>query len=551
MTIRSSPYAENRFDSPAASQMYDYYRSRAAPEIGAAVDIGFWRGLIMQLASIEPAVKHAVTAIGALHADMTMAVSREHQQDCRELGLSEYNKAMSAVRMWPPGGDAAARSLLVCLLFVCIEFILGYNSAAQMHIAQGRRILAGLPDKQSPMMDVVKNELVPVWRRLSIAGSLFAGKPEAIPKHLVKFHDVPPYFTTMADARDSLFVLIDEALRFINIVPLHFPLEPSQIPGQTEDISGEERNVVEELFRTRDHLLSQADAWRRAFDMFEATSSTSPVIAYALNVLLTHLQALRLWVLLAMDSDKMASDRHLSAFTAILNAARKALEARSLFSPERPSFTFETELVAPLYYTVLRCSHRETQQEALRLLNGRALTNRSENLWTTANAVTVAKKVLEIEDIGRWSQPTILMPNNSTNNDSVFDPSEASNPVYHPTTELTRRWAIDPELGGDYDWRHSSPESDHSFTAQLAVGEPTVPYSEDWNSRSGVGSSPYSVSQNVSEAMLGVPLAHRALNVVIEDHTSTGVWVTVYREADAYTGKRLTLREHVTVLPVS
>ncbi|KAF3061631.1 hypothetical protein GL218_03346 [Daldinia childiae] len=171
-----------------------FHRFRQAAEAGLALHASslgasFWRRLVPQVGHSDPAVRHALIALGAAYESMQLQQG-QHQQ---EQNYQMMRMKQPAPRMSPRGGSPAEPSyfstpppedtyqcadqlelfmiqqynlsiyhlqrhvqpgsssesvettLICCLIFVCIETSRGNEAAALAHVANGLQIIKALP----------------------------------------------------------------------------------------------------------------------------------------------------------------------------------------------------------------------------------------------------------------------------------------------------------------------------------------------------------------------------------------------------------------------
>ncbi|KAI9151479.1 Transcription regulator lscL [Paramyrothecium foliicola] len=388
-----SPAATPDFESPEERRAFDYYRTRSAPLIGSAMDLDFWAGLVVKLSVREPVVRHAMLALSSIHESLSTggpdAISFQ-----RSFAFAEYGKAISSMRQWDSQRSSEAIPLLVCLLFVCIEFLLGDEPSSQLHICQGREILFRLEQSQSPDMALVKRYLAPVYMRLSLPGFFRASRPAPMPTHLINTTAVPQEFGTIDEARSLLYYLMDETLRItVQGKPALYD------PNLTAE-------TWEALKTTQQRLSAQLSRWNISFTMLVATmpASQSQAVADMQHLLHILYESTMVWIGTALQTTELAYDAYVPSFAAIISHATALIHtSMSLSNPKL--FTFETELIAPLYWTVVKCRHPLLRRTALRLLQKDEMRHRRENIWSTETTIAVALRVIELEEQGQADNP--------------------------------------------------------------------------------------------------------------------------------------------------
>jgi hypothetical protein len=103
---------------------FDYFRRRTVPQLSGSFDSTFWNRLLLQATHHQPAVWHAVVALGSLHQNF-----EERCPDTSEdaaFALQQYVKAIGLVLapIRERGKQAADVALITCVLFTCFEVVL-------------------------------------------------------------------------------------------------------------------------------------------------------------------------------------------------------------------------------------------------------------------------------------------------------------------------------------------------------------------------------------------------------------------------------------------
>ncbi|ODA76989.1 hypothetical protein RJ55_07506 [Drechmeria coniospora] len=386
---RQHPAALIALESPERRRAFEFYRRCAVPVLDGISGGDFWGGVVLRLSLTEPVVRHALLAVSGFMEFAMAADSSRHLQQ-RNAGFQEYGKAIFALRTWDSESRSAVIPLLVCLLFTCIEFLLEQDAASQLHICQGRKILYDLCASHSFGLDMIRTELVPIYTRLSLASFFFGSRPVPIPRHLKGTKTIPSVLTSMTEARTHLYFLIDEALRFSTQAK---PTIHTRAPAMGD---------LHVLGALQQDLLSRLSHWNTAFAVLATTCARPPndlaaAAAAAQSLLRIYHLAAVVWTSTALQPHETAYDAHLAAFSSIVSHATFILRCRA--PPSRlPSFTFETELIPPLYWTASKCRHPLLRRAALRLLMNDQLKDRRENLWHGQETIAVAARAIEMEE---------------------------------------------------------------------------------------------------------------------------------------------------------
>lgn len=498
---------------------FDHYRSRSVALLGGVTVTGdeFWGNLVVKLAATEPAVRHAVLALSSLHESLSWAEAGARSPGS-DFAFSEYGKAITAVRSWDIRshvGEPAAIPLLVCVLFICIEFLLDYEMAAQLHICQGRLILSRMDQLSlsSPTMDMVRNVLVPIYARLSLATYLFGTRPEPIPLHLTPGGgDAAMEFESLREARDVLFDFMDQGLRFSVIEGKPAVYDPNTQPWQLHMMES-----------TQQDILSKLSQWNAAFTVFKATIATETSASKATQELMyVYYHAATIWVSTALSPLETVFDDYEAGFAAIVSHASSVVAESGSLRREDAAFTFETEIVPPVYWVASKCRHPLIRRAALKLLQRDEVKRRRENLWRTQELAVIAAKLIEMEEgIGT-----------ALHNDNLSDLHAGPGEYWGPEDALKVPVTQQPTL----------PKSTIGFTPDQLMGDIALGTSLDqprYESPSRV--SPLPQDMEIVSAMpktkpgnlrapYGVLESQRIKNALIGPSKPGGVWITTMGE---------------------
>lgn len=513
--VRLSPTME--FESPDGCRAFDYYRSQSAPVLSNIMDSEFWGGLVMRLSVTEPIVRHAVLAMSSLHEHLS--TNRQHSTGVGPAFVySEYSKSISALRKWK-SSDGPTIPLLACVLYTCLEFLLDNENAARMHILQGRQLLGSIDDDSSPAMEMVKRDLVPMYTRLGLAAFLYGGHPPTVPDHLRPSMAPRPKFDSMAEARSLLYHLLDEAMRFSTTAkPKVYTSDPT-----SEDMRG--------LFSTQQEILTRLNHWNTTFVIYTSGTKMTQAATCTQNLLLIYYNTAVVWVSTALSRHEVAFDAHITSFATIVSLAASIIGSAQR-GPPLHSFSFETELIAPIYWTAQKCRHPMLRRAAVKLLMKDVLKNRRENLWHSNEAIAISLRTIEIEEES-ISRGVVVIT------DDTMDTSPDTASHETPRSEA------------------SSKDSQKSNFCVPIFQPPTISVEEveedalleellDFNDLPGVATArnPQEASTLAKVLSLHAGAAHlespygihelaRLKNVIIGSRNQTGVWVTLFRDPEA------------------
>ncbi|UNI22824.1 hypothetical protein JDV02_008677 [Purpureocillium takamizusanense] len=509
-----------RPESSSSRRAFDFYHSHAAHVLRGISEGDFWDGVVLQLSLREPSVRHAVLAVSGFLECATSTEPASSLSAQRNFAYGEYSKAIHALRKWDARGRAPDIPLLVCVLFICIEFLLDRDHEVQLHVCQGRNILHSVPKSISSDFLLIKNDLVPIYTRLSLTGFLFGSRPAPIPDHLRGTDDVQAGFTSLEQARYSLCQILDHGLRFtIRGRPAAYSPSPNV----------EELNL---LAAEQQSLLTRLSDWRVAFVVLAASPKRAPSIDK--DLLQIYLNTAVVWISTALQPFETAYDAHTPAFASIIadaSAVLNSFDARSKF----PLFTFETELIAPLYWTAIKCRHPHLRRAAVGLLMRDELRNRRENMWSGKEAIVVARRVIELEEAPGDAVCSSTTPDlvgggldldpstHPSTHETVHLRRPASNmviPLSHPPTVAK----VFPPMAG--------LTEEHCNDMEATSPAASMPRMPERVQDVGVQTTlPPSKGLDVHPPY-GMVESRRIKNILIEPRQPGGVWVSTFRDLE-------------------
>jgi hypothetical protein len=370
--------------SPASSGV-DFYHRNVASKVSGYFDSDFWSTLVLQLTQSEPVIRHAVAAIGVAHLDM--------QEGPRNtLALQECTTAMRCLSTRiKTDATSPLVPLVACLLFTCLEFIRGNVDSAKVHIISGFKILNSIrhdhynikqyySGELSSDGKVIEEYIVPVFARLNTLCLLFY---EIFPPIRSNLHESETSFTNLTNARVRLFEILDQCLRFIQ-----------SVAGKAHELGIEPEDYVRQF-----HHLCELQLWLNQLkDLLLTTNETKQVdTENAVNLLRIQHRAIFIWISICLSGEECIFDLHTADFAEIIDLGSKIVQADQ---PLSQLFSFEMQIIAPLYYTAVKCRIPHIRKQALVLLR---LAPRREGLWSAHTAVRIAERVIEIEENGHPS----------------------------------------------------------------------------------------------------------------------------------------------------
>lgn len=196
----------SNIDDASERRALQFFCRNAGPFLSGQMDPYFWTHLVMQFSTFEPSVRHSVVAISSLYEQMHFSPASKNDLANDRLALRHYNAAIRQLKLM----NNEPLVLLVCVLFICIEFLLGNREAAIQHCKHGVFILKNV-EASYPW---TREHLSPIFRRLTLFPFFFALDNTSFPK-LDLDNQIPRSFASFLDAQYFIDGIITRTVRLV------------------------------------------------------------------------------------------------------------------------------------------------------------------------------------------------------------------------------------------------------------------------------------------------------------------------------------------------
>lgn len=393
------PWSEDRQTQHALQ----FFVQHSAPQLAGYFDSPFWQRTLLQSGRHEPAVKHAIAAIGALHERLLMGAEEtdaSHRRHTR-FALEQCNKSIQHLTTPTEGKDHPDLRLMLttCVLFTCFEAMQGHCEQAIAHATQGYGLLkqyATAPETnpcEAGTFAVELDQLCLTMQRLQTQSKGLMGKDYGISLNSDK-KDIPKpvRFDTLRDARVTLEQVINRlAIFFLDL-----------------DLND---NFYDLVCSNAEKFLSFAPwlkAWEEAFSrlLAEKQNTMTPNERKGAMVLKAHHLVCEILSNVDLSEGELGWDKFHGEFTAILDLAKAVLEdgpqpVTRQTSP-KTELCFSLGIVDPLYEVCARCRDPALRRRALDLL---ARHPRQDCMWSSWSAWKVGKYLMQLEEEPGSSPP--------------------------------------------------------------------------------------------------------------------------------------------------
>ncbi|KAK0272264.1 hypothetical protein LTR91_018273 [Friedmanniomyces endolithicus] len=364
----------------------NYFVHFTAPQLSGFFDSAFWQRTVIQTSYHEPAIMHAITAIGALHeAIMQRAFSDEKRKaQTMEFALHQCNRAISSLtgtktkqaRKTPDNRLA----LTTCVLFTCFEAMQGRCDSAVNHALQGRRLLQSsaasrdrISSKSAGDDDV--EQMRPLVERLEVQATALLDKgkrPETDSSDRVTLLPPVDFIFSLDHAHNTLHTVLNSIMRFMQ------GFHPTAPRGEIAVTMAEKHHRYAPWFQ----------AWEQAFTAFlgeTRESMTNIDIKRAMVLKANHLVGTML-ASVDQSAGPLAYDPYETEFKAIVDLSREVLATFSCpplptlsgGATGAPYLSFSLWVTDPLWMAISRCRNPSIRQAAFTLLSQNP---RQEGIW--------------------------------------------------------------------------------------------------------------------------------------------------------------------------
>ena len=371
----------------------NFFVNFSAPQMAGFFDSTFWQRMVIQTSYHEPAILHAITAIGALHECIMQRSFADEKRKARaiEFALNQCNRAISCLtssQSSSTGIDFTKRSrktpnsrlaLTTCVLFTCFEAMQGRCDSAVNHALQGRRLLeaTGRPNVTSmtPAEEDDLEQMRPIVERLEVQATALLDKgrrPEIDTSDQTA--PLPPieYVFSLDHAHSTLHTALNSVMRFMQ--GFH-PTAPRDHIAVT---------MAEKYLRYAPWFAK----WEAAFTAFLADKReqmSNMDLKRAMVLKANHLVGTMLSSV-DQSAGPMAYDAYETEFRAIVDLSREVLASFSCpplptltgGSSGTPYLSFSLWVTDPLWMAISRCRNPSIRQAAFTLLSQNP---RQEGIW--------------------------------------------------------------------------------------------------------------------------------------------------------------------------
>ncbi|KAI9049923.1 hypothetical protein LZ554_006070 [Drepanopeziza brunnea f. sp. 'monogermtubi'] len=409
---------------------FDVFCNKTAFEILPDFDEHIFplRQVILQTCESQPAIKHAVIALGALDlaADSHRDFSRlslngrsKNPQEHHHNAFRQYTTAIREMRIAAESGNQDLRvTLLTCLVVMCFEAWNGDQEMAIRQIRTGFRLIQAWREEavdarderrfvglEGNAQDPVEDQLVRIFKRLDVQAVSFTYENTPERKVLIQEGErallsrMPAIFESVHEASIYEYALVRQTMRvFSERVRHHIPPPPRiAVPLHVHGRGGVKDPA---LVAVQQRIMADLARWKSAFEplrqRFRETARDKVRDRDYCSAMTGLMHIHSLWVALKTIcmEDEGEFDAYLDVFRDIVETAEFFLDIEAGVS-RAPKFRMDSLVVIPLYMVTFKCRHREVRRRAVELLLGHP---RREGVWDSVLSGKTGEWAMQVEE---------------------------------------------------------------------------------------------------------------------------------------------------------
>jgi hypothetical protein len=360
----------------------DFFRKTTAAQCAAYFYEDFWQRLVHQVSEAQPAVCHAVIALGSLnYRFLQLRMGDSVGALDPTFSVQQCNKAIACLRQvlmadQRPSRHSTEVALITCIILVSTLLFQGDAQWAGHHLRSGLKLLGEYtrdnPDQSSAAMTIQQ-----AFAGVHL-GLLAFSAPEAIADNSLTSSLAPRADT---DVSRDIATVGNMVVTLARLVLTGHPLLTSNADTLFKEVCGCQGEIKQSAIALQEGS-SQRD--RDALMLLELWSEV-------------------LYIILGVETQSSPQlretryDTFLTHFQNIIDLARKLLTTTTSRQEPVPIFSVNMGINAPLFFCGFKCREWLVRQEALLLLRR---WRRQEGIWSTDATARILTRVIEIESEG-------------------------------------------------------------------------------------------------------------------------------------------------------
>ena len=379
--------------------------------------------LMLQISQSDDAVRSAIVALGStgeqLHTCDSLAIQRERSSPSQDFTRIQYCKALQCLQRHIDANSehSFAYTILLCVLFCILEFLQGNDVGALTHLKGGlgllsqdySRVSGGL-DKLSPNADL-HSEILTIFSAMNVQAALWLGLDDLpssfmwLPQPAAGLGGSGLIYGQEDYSQPSVFATIDQISDSLNQITRQIYAFRLFITSCNQRSSGDP--VFQHLLAEKERLVYQLHQWPPAVDGWEnqlCRKTTSDDTCRLAAMKMNHIIVNILLQTYLRETEKLAIYQEFEAdFRLVLIFATLIIRPMSDLARLRiqrivtannmginpVSVSLQSGVIAPIFYTAIKCQNVSICHEAVRLLSEAPW---REGAWDSLVMANIAEK---------------------------------------------------------------------------------------------------------------------------------------------------------------
>ncbi|KAL4977204.1 hypothetical protein BDW66DRAFT_165936 [Aspergillus desertorum] len=391
-------------------RFFNYFYSFTIPMMSGWLDHRMWNCLALQMCQSEPAICHAVVALGALQevSETTGApvIAEDMSNRTQRFALAQYTRSIGYLvsRMRSGSNDPHVRStvLLCCLLFIAFELIRGNFDRAVTHLRNGLRVLGtqklnyhALYQTHPAFEQDIDQSLAAAMVHLDLQSAHFGISETHTPLDIATLSGGQGAllgsgnmdFNCIQDACLARDRTLHQIVTFVNFCETL----------SAASVAANYSVLLKEQQKHQVQLASFAQGLRQLEQKMLDLSSLTSKDLRSLEVLRMHHKGVSLIIdVCLIKNPDTIRDSYSERFSEVVKLAEQisaGVQEKAREAGPRPTLMMETAVIGPLYYIIRKCRNTDIAQRALRVLEEWP---HREGMWDSVQAVKMAKEAMGV-----------------------------------------------------------------------------------------------------------------------------------------------------------
>ncbi|KAI1097738.1 hypothetical protein F4804DRAFT_326663 [Jackrogersella minutella] len=393
----------------------EWFTYRTSFKLPGTFKFAFWDKLVFQVASDEPAVLHAVLALGSAHKRESLVKESATDQlpdEQEQFTLQHYSKAITSLQPhFSAKNNSSVRvGLIACLVFITMEFLRGHYKTGIIHLENGLKLLEQFQARSSavnnyslflePCCNSVDAWIIQAFIRLDVQAKLLGLGSQFLTMFLEDYATESPSaelaFPSMNHARQHLDRLLSQIFHLSHECRLHIQHQTTKYPSS--------------LLARQRYIKAGLAAWYKTFRATKASSvnKTATIETICFVILRAyHLVAEIMVDTCLQPTDQLRYDEHTETFISITDQMKQLRSlstspelAKLLHFPDMSNTVSDLGAIPALYYIAVKCRVRRMRHDALKFLHS---LHHKEGIWNSPLVACIAGEVVRIEEGGFYT----------------------------------------------------------------------------------------------------------------------------------------------------